>query len=177
LTAFRFFRTSVIHDLKQAETGFHFFARLEQSCTSCFDTSASAALRSLVGTVSLRADQLAFWLGARDGLSAFPFALELSAHGLALERRRHTERTAGTRLADNLALGATCTRAHVLGASNLTDGFVALDLALRVGKGITLHLALGSIANWMADSRALGVITLPRANRSADFFRRKSKHK
>jgi len=71
--------------------------------------------------------------------------------------------TAVSRGADSLALGAILLLAQVLGATNITLGLVAVDLALSTLSLLTVDLALRSLAHRVALSRAYGVITLPSA--------------
>jgi len=52
----------------------------------------------------------------------------------------------------------------VLGATNSANGLFAVNGALCAGGFLALHLALGTLAHGVADSRAGGIIALPLAH-------------
>jgi len=123
---------------------------------------ARAALGLLAG--GLLALQLALGLGAVGGLDALVEAGELLADGGALGLGSLAGGVAVSRLADGLALGAALLLAGVLGAADGADGLLAVHGALSAGGLLALHLALGALADGVADSGAGGVIALPLAH-------------
>jgi len=122
---------------------------------------ARAALGLLAG--GLLALELALGLGAVGGLDALVVAGELLADGRALGLGSLAGGVAAGGLADGLALGAALLLAGVLGAADGADGLLAVDGALGAGGLLTLHLALGALADGVADGRAGGVVALPLA--------------
>jgi len=69
--------------------------------------------------------------------------------------------------ADSFALGAVVLFAQVLGASDVTLGLVAVDLALSAFSFFAVDLALRAFADRVTLGRAHRVITLPAALRVA----------
>ena len=115
----------------------------------------------------LLALQFALGLRAVGGLGALVLAGELLADGSALRLGRRTGGVATCRLADRLALGAVILLTLILGAANRADGLLAMDGALGARHLLALHLALRTLANGVAHSRAGRVIALPFADRVA----------
>jgi len=60
--------------------------------------------------------------------------------------------------------------AHVLGATNIAFGFIAVHFATSTRSLFALDLALWSLAYWVALGRAHWVVTLPSAFRVAFVF-------
>jgi len=121
-----------------------------------------AALGTLL-TGGLLALELALGLGTVGGLDALVVTSELFADWLALGFGGSTGGVADSGLADGLALGAVVLLARLLGATDGTGGLLAMDSALSARGFLTLHLALGLLANGVAHSGAAGVVTLPLA--------------
>ena len=126
--------------------------------------SARAALRSLRQLASsLLALELALGAGAVGGLGALVVAIEFLADRAALGLGSLASSVALSGLANGFALGATVLLAQLLGASNRANRLGAVNGALGASHLLALHLALGTSANGVANSRAGGVIALPLA--------------
>jgi len=113
------------------------------------------------------ADQLALGLGAGDGLLALPVALGGLTHRSAHSVRSLALSTTVSRRAHSLALRAVLLLAQVLGATDIALGLITVNLALSTLSLLAVNLALRSLADRMALSRAHWVITLPSALRVA----------
>jgi len=131
--------------------------------TRAASTTTKDGLGLLGLTGGLVTLELALGLGAGGGLLALPVALGLLAHGGADGLGGNTGGTAVSGRADSLALGAVVLLAHVLGATDVTLGLVAVDLALGTSSFFTLDLALGALAHGVALGGADGVVALPSA--------------
>jgi len=114
-------------------------------------------------TCGLLTLQLALGTSAVGGLDTLVVAIQLLAHRAALGLGGLAGGVALGGLADGLALGAAVLLAQLLGTSDGAHGLGAVDGALGAGHLLTLHLALGARAHWVAHGRAGGVITLPLA--------------
>jgi len=121
----------------------------------------------LVSTGGLLADELTLRTRAQGRLLALPLALGILAHRSALSVRSGTGSTALSRSADSLALGAIFLLAHVLRATNIALRLVTVDLAGSAGSLLAVNLALRTLADGVALSRAYRVIALPSALRMA----------
>jgi len=113
--------------------------------------------------------QLTLGLGTVDWLDALVLAVESLAHWSALGLWSNAGGVATSRLADSLTLWAAVLLAQLLRATNSANRAFAVDGALGTGDLLTLHLALGASAHWVANSRACGIIALPFAHRVALF--------
>jgi len=128
---------------------------------------AWAALEGLLFAGGLLAHKLALGLGAQSGLLALPVALGLFAHRGADRLRRNTSCVALGRSAYSLTLGAIILLTHVLRATNVALGLLAVNCALSARGLFTLHLTLRSLTYWVALSRAHRIVALPSAFRMA----------
>jgi len=129
--------------------------------------AAVVLLGLLVSALGLLADKLALGARAESRLLALPVALGLLAHGGALSLGGSASSTALSRSADSLALRAVSGLAEILGATNVALGLVAMDLAGSARSLLAVDLALGALADRVADRRARRVIALPAALRVA----------
>jgi len=126
----------------------------------------AAAARRLAATSrsgSLVASKVALGLGAGGGLSARPGALRGRASRLAVGDGGSADGLALGGQANVLAKRATTSLAVLAGASNLTLGLLATDVASSLGKFLASKLASGLLALGLADGRAGGGIALPLA--------------
>jgi len=135
--------------------------------------SARAAL-SLTTTTTLLglacrafANKLALGFGASDRLLALPVAFSGLAHRSAHSIRSLALSTAVSRRADSLAFGAILLLAQIFGATNIALRLVTVDLAGSAGSLLAVNLALRTLADGVALSRAYRVIALPSALRMA----------
>jgi hypothetical protein len=126
-------------------------------------TSAGIASRSL-------ADQLTFRFRASDWLLALPVAFSGLTHWGADSLRGFTLSAAVGWGADSLTLGAILLLTQILGASNIALWFIAVNLAFRTFSLLAVNLALGTLADGVANSRTHGIIALPSALRMAVTF-------
>jgi len=114
----------------------------------------SVLLWLLVSASWLLADKFALRSGAESWLLALPVTLSLLAHGSADGIRSGTSSTALSWGTDSLALGAVSGLAEILGATNIALRLVAMDLAGGTRSLLTVNLALWTLADWVALSRA-----------------------
>jgi len=121
------------------------------------------SLRLLSFTGRLITLKFTLRLRASSRLLALPVTLSFFTHRSADRFGSNTGSTAVSRRADSFALRAIVLFAHILRATNVTLGLIAVDLALSTGSLFALNLALGTFANRVALSRAHGVIALPSA--------------
>lgn len=115
------------------------------------------------GTLRSITHQLTLGLGAQGGLGALPVTLGLLAHWGTLGLRGDTRSVAHGWGTDGLTLGAGLLLAHILRTTNVALWLVTVHLALGTLSLLTLDLALGALAHWVALGGAHGVVTLPTA--------------
>jgi len=129
-------------------------------------TAAASSLRKIVISIASGLLALKFALGtsAVGGLQALLAAVQLFADGRALRFRSHAGGVATSRLAHSLALVASQLLASILGAADRADRALAMDGALGTRYLFALHFAFGASAHWVADSRALRIVTHPLAD-------------
>jgi len=129
------------------------------------DLDGASRARAALGLFASRllALQLALGLGAVGGLGALLVAGEFFADWSTLGLRSLAGGVALGRLADRLALGASLLLTLVLGAADRANGLLAVNGALGASCLFALHLALGTLANRVAHSRARRIVTLPLA--------------
>jgi len=139
----------------------------------CLDVSLVAHAAGVVSTLSLGrllvsagwllADELALGARAESRLLALPVALSLLAHRSAGGLRSSAGSAALGRGADSLALGAVVGLAEILRATNIALRLVTVDLAGSAWSLLAVDLALRSLADRVALSRARGIVALPAA--------------
>jgi len=135
--------------------------------------AAATLMTSLTGTSITGwalTDELTLGLRASNGLLALPVTLGGLAHGSTDSSRSLTLSSAVSRRADSLALGAVLLLTEILRATNITLGLVTVNLALGTLSLLAVDLALRSLTDRVAYSRADWVITLPSAFRMAVTF-------
>jgi len=116
---------------------------------------------------SLLALQLALGTSAVGGFDALVLAVQFFADWRAFWIRSSAGCVALRRSANSFTLRAACLFASVLGASNRAGWAFAVNGALCARSLFASHFALGTSANWVADSRAGWIIALPLALRVA----------
>jgi len=116
---------------------------------------------------SLLALQLALGTSAVSGLDALVLAVQFFADWRAFWIRSSAGCVALRRSANSFTLRAACLFASVLGASNRAGWAFAVNGALCARSLFASHFALGTSANWVANSRAGWIIALPLALRVA----------
>jgi hypothetical protein len=107
------------------------------------------------------ASQLALGFRAQSRGLAFPCTLGLLTERRTVGLRGGASCSADSGSADSLASRAVLLLAHILRASHGADRFFTMHLALGTFCRFAVHLALGSCTDWMALSRADGIITKP----------------
>jgi hypothetical protein len=98
---------------------------------------------------------------------AFPVTFGLFANGLALGLRSLTVSHAVGSLADSYAFGTVEQFATFVRALDFALGFLALDIANSVLWFSAGSMAFRRLADWIANSWAMRIITFPRALRVA----------
>jgi len=122
---------------------------------------ARAALGLLSSAGRLLTLQLALGTSTVGGLDALVLARGGFAHRRALGFGGLAGSVALGWLANVFASRAASQFAEILGASQGALGLGAVNGALGAGNLLTSHLALGLLADWVADCGARGIITLP----------------
>ena len=128
---------------------------------SSHGAGAAVDFRNAVGVL---ADEFTFGLGA-VGLVAFPVASGLLAYRLTFRLGSLAVGDAVRLFADGDALGAVEHLAAFIRAFNFTFRFLAFDIANGVLGLSARSVALRRLAHWVANSRAVRIVTLPRALR------------
>ena len=132
---------------------------------------ARAALSLLGFACGLLALKSTLGLLAVGGLAALPFADGIFANGRTLGFWSSAGSMALGRRADSFTLGASLFLAHIFRATNRAGRSFTVNGTFSTEGFLTAHLALGSFAYRMADSRARRIITLPFTFRMTLFSR------
>jgi hypothetical protein len=162
-----------VHDLKERWLGGLLARAGVASVVGLSDSDLSgsgvarAALWLLGFTSRLLALKLALWLLAVSWLGALVLAVKLLADWRALWFWGFALDVALSWLADVLALWATFLFAGLLWATDGADRLSTVDSALGAWGFFALHLAVWLLADRVAHSWALWIITLPFAVRVA----------
>jgi hypothetical protein len=119
----------------------------------------------LSSTSWLITDELTLGTSAESRLLALPVTLGLLTHRSTLSLRSSTSSSALSWGTDSLTLGAVSCLTEILRATNIALWLITVDLTGSTRSLLTMNLALGSLTDRVALSRAGGVITLPSALR------------
>jgi len=123
--------------------------------------STWAAFECLLLACGFLADQLTFGFRAKCGLLALPITLRLLTHRSAHWLRGDTSCVALSGGAHCLTLWTVILLAHILRATNVALGLLAVYSALSARSLLALHLTFGSLTNRVTLSRAHGIVALP----------------